>query len=214
MPRFFLRFVLALSLLTVFFASPRAAQSPAPRPSGGGQSQAPAHLSTIADRTSGMQKLDGYVPLYWDDKAGSLWMEIDKLNTEMLYTTGLAAGLGSNDIGLDRGINGPGRIVAFQRIGPRVLLVQPNYTFRSSSSSADERRDVEDAFAKSVLWGSRSAPNPTATSSSTQRISSCVTRSTSRRACVPGRTASIARAARSICRARRRFPRTAKSTSS
>jgi hypothetical protein len=152
MPRFFLRFVLALSLLTVFFASPRAAQSPEPR-SSSGQNQPPAHLSSIADRTAGMRKLDGYVPLYWDDKAGSLWMEIDKLNAEMLYSAGLAAGLGSNDIGLDRGINGPARIVTFQRVGPRVLMVQPNYTFRANSQNADERRAVEDAFAKSVLWG-------------------------------------------------------------
>ena len=116
-------------------------------------SHRPAHLSTIADRTAGMQKLDGYVPLYWDDKAGSLWMEIDKLDTEMLYSAGLGAGLGSNDIGLDRGINGPARIVTFQRVGPRVLMVQPNYTFRANSQNADERRAVDDAFAKSVLWG-------------------------------------------------------------
>src|SRR5262249_28801779 len=123
------------------------------RPSGSSQSQPPARLSTIADRTAGMQKLDGYVPLYWDDKAGSLWMEIDKLDTEMLYSTGLAAGLGSNDIGLRPARNGPSRITTFKRVGPRVLMVQPNYTFRANSQNPDERRAVEDAFAKSVLWG-------------------------------------------------------------
>ena len=48
------------------------------------------------------------MPLYWDDKTGSLWMEINKFDTEMLYSTGLTAGLGSNDIGLDRGQGGPG----------------------------------------------------------------------------------------------------------
>ena len=110
-------------------------------------------MPSIDDRTAGLQKLDGYLPLYWDEKTGSLWMEINKFDTEMLYSTGLTAGLGSNDIGLDRGQSGPGRVVKFQRIGPRVLMVQPNYTFRANSTNPDERRAVEDAFAKSILWG-------------------------------------------------------------
>jgi hypothetical protein len=100
-----------------------------------------------------MQKLDGYFPLYWDERAGTLWLEIPRFNTEVLYSTGLSAGLGSNDIGLDRGESGNGRIVTFQRIGPRVLMVQSNENFRSSSRNAAERSAVEDSFAKSVLWG-------------------------------------------------------------
>ena len=93
------------------------------------------------------------MPLYWDERTGSLWMEINKFDTELLYSTGLTAGLGSNDIGLDRGQSGQGRVVKFQRIGPRVLMVQPNYTFRANTTNPDERRAVEDAFAKSILWG-------------------------------------------------------------
>jgi hypothetical protein len=151
MPRFIFRLFLALALFAVSFASPRAAQAPAPR--GGSGTQPPARMPSIDDRTAGFQKLAGYVPLFWDEKTGSLWMEINKFDTEMLYTTGLTAGLGSNDIGLDRGQSGPGRIVEFQRIGPRVLMVQPNYTFRATTTNPDERRAVEDAFAKSVLWG-------------------------------------------------------------
>ena len=119
---------------------------------GGGGGQA-APTQTIDARTTGLQKIDGYMPLYWDDKTGSLWMEINKLDTEMLYSTGLTAGLGSNDIGLDRGQSGQGRVVKFQRIGPRVMMVQPNYTWRANSQNPDERRAVEDAFAKSILWG-------------------------------------------------------------
>jgi len=124
------------------------AQAPAERPAG--QS---SPVQTIEARTAGFQKLDGYLPLYWDQKTGSLFMEISKFDTEMLYSTGLSAGLGSNDIGLDRGQSGQGRVVKFQRIGPRVLMVQPNYTFRANSRNLDERRAVEDAFATSILWG-------------------------------------------------------------
>jgi hypothetical protein len=118
---------------------------------GGGQAAAP--IQTIEARTTGLQKIDGYMPLYWDEKTGSLWMEINKLDTELLYSTGLTAGLGSNDIGLDRGQSGQGRVVKFQRIGPRVMMVQPNYAWRANSQNPDERRAVEDAFAKSILWG-------------------------------------------------------------
>jgi hypothetical protein len=113
----------------------------------------PARTPAIEERTSGMQKLDGYFPLYWDERTGNLWLEIPRLDTDFLYATGLAAGLGSNDIGLDRGQEGGGKVVAFERVGPKVLLVQGNESFRSSSASAAERKSVEDSFAKSVLWG-------------------------------------------------------------
>jgi hypothetical protein len=179
---------------------------------GGGQPAAPTQ--TIDARTTGFQKLDGYMPLYWDDKTGSLWMEINKFDTEMLYSTGLAAGLGSNDLGLDRGQSGQGRVVTLQRIGPRVIMVQPNYTFRANSANPDERRAVEDAFAKSILWASRSAPKPTVACSSTRQTFSSATRTTWFHACARGPSAWIGRGARSTCRGRRDFRRAPKSTRS
>ena len=100
-----------------------------------------------------MQKLDGYFPLYWDEHAGTLFLEIPRLDTDFLYSTGLAAGLGSNDIGLDRGQGGQGRVVSFQRVGPKVMMVQGNESFRSTSANPAERKSVEDSFAKSILWG-------------------------------------------------------------
>src|SRR4051794_12414301 len=111
----FLAFLSALALSVTI-----GAQAPAERAAG--QS---GPLQTIDARTAGFQKLDGYMPLYWDQRTGSLWMEITRLDTELLYATGLASGLGSNDIGLDRGQSGPARVVTFRRIGPRVLMVQP-----------------------------------------------------------------------------------------
>jgi len=97
--------------------------------------------------------MDGYFPIYWEERTGNLYLEVPRLDTDFLYTTGLAAGLGSNDIGLDRGQEGQGKIVRFERVGPRVMLVQGNENFRSSSGNAAERRSVEDSFAKSILWG-------------------------------------------------------------
>jgi len=104
-----------------------------------GSGQAGA-IPTIEDRTAGMRKLDGYFPLYWDDRSGLLWLEIPRFDTPFLFTTGLSAGLGSNDIGLDRGSGGGGRLVRFERVGQKVMLVQPNQSFRSRSRSCGARR--------------------------------------------------------------------------
>ena len=82
-----------------------------------------------------------------------MWLEIDKFDREFLYLESLAAGMGSNDLGLDRGQGGRARIVKFLRSGPRILLLEPNYRFRAVNGSADERRAVEESFAQSVLWG-------------------------------------------------------------
>src|SRR5580698_6477898 len=119
----------------------------------GGAGQGGGRIPPIEERVTGMQKLDGYFPLYWEERTGSLFLEIPRLNAEFLFAGGLAAGLGSNDIGLDRGQEGGGLLVAFERVGPKVLLVQSNESFRSSSVNPAERKSVEDSFAKSVLWG-------------------------------------------------------------
>jgi hypothetical protein len=114
---------------------------------------APAQNARIAEKTKDAQKLAGYFNLYWDAKAGKLWLEIDKWDTEFLYQSSLPAGVGSNDIGLDRGQLGETRIVRFERSGPKVLLVQENLNFRAMSNDADEKRAVHDSFAESVIWG-------------------------------------------------------------
>jgi uncharacterized protein DUF4953/uncharacterized protein DUF5117 len=110
---------------------------------------------TIAEKTAGTQKFPGYFNLYWDAKQGKLWLEIDKWSSQFLYQSGLPAGIGSNDIGLDRGQLGRTRIVRFERSGPKVLLIQENLEYRAVSNDADERRAVHDSFAESALWGFR-----------------------------------------------------------
>lgn len=100
-----------------------------------------------------MEKFPGYLTFYWDAKTGKIWLEVDKFDSEFLYASSLTTGLGSNDVGLDRVQLGRTRIVKFQRLGPKVLLVQLNYSFRAVSDNAYERRATEDSFAKSVIWG-------------------------------------------------------------
>jgi len=118
-----------------------------------GRSSSDAKTPTITEKVAGMEKLPGYFPFYWDAKAGKVWLEIDKGKSEFLYVESLPAGIGSNDLGLDRGQLGQSHIVRFERTGPKVLLIASNYGYRANSDDADERRAVKDAFAESTLWG-------------------------------------------------------------
>ena len=101
------------------------------------------------------QKTDfnGYFDFQWDPSTGKISLDVDKIGEEFLYVNSLAAGVGSNDIGLDRGQLGNERIVKFMRSGNKLLLVQPNYKYRADSDNAEEKKSVKEAFAQSVLWG-------------------------------------------------------------
>jgi hypothetical protein len=126
----------ATALLFVFFALTATAETP-----------------EIATATASLQKIDGYVPLYWDAANGKLMMEISRFGEEMIYQTSLPGGVGSNPIGLDRNQLGDTHIIRFQRVGPRVLMVEPNYRFRALSDDVAEQKSVADSFAQSILAG-------------------------------------------------------------
>jgi len=112
-----------------------------------------AQTPTLASKTAGLLNLPGYFPLYWDEKSGKLWLEIDRIGTEFLYVDSLPAGTGSNDLGLDRGQIGGSRIVRFERSGPKLLLIEPNYKYRAITADPFERRAADQSFARSALWG-------------------------------------------------------------
>lgn len=89
----------------------------------------------------------------YDDSNGKVQLEIESLNTEFIYVNSLAGGVGSNDIGLDRGKLNKTRIVKFVKKGNKIFLLQPNQKFRATSDNIEEVKAVEQAFASSVLWG-------------------------------------------------------------
>lgn len=138
--KYFIKMMLFLLVASCLFAQPTL----------GSDSKSP---KTIAEKTADMQKFEGYFSFFWDAETGKIWLEIDKWDIEFLYVNALATGVGSNDIGLDRGQLGGERIVKFVRSGPKVLLLQPNYSFRAITENTAERLSVEEAFAQSVLWG-------------------------------------------------------------
>jgi hypothetical protein len=113
----------------------------------------PFLLSAQGIDKSKLQKKEGFLTFYLDEDKGKIYLEIDKLDYEFLYVNSMPAGIGSNDIGLDRGQLGRTRIVEFRKAGNKLLLVHKNYDFRAYSDNPAEVKSVKDAFAESVLWG-------------------------------------------------------------
>ena len=112
-----------------------------------------ASLPSIEEKTRDMERMEGFFNLFWDEGAGSLLWEIAELDTEFLYQISMGSGLGSNPIRIDRGQLRGTHVLEARRVGPRVLLIEPNYQFRARSDNPTEVQAVRDAFAPSVHWG-------------------------------------------------------------
>lgn len=146
--------LLALLLLTGCMTGGGQAIPPVPPPG------TPQSTTTAAPKpetgpaaSPALQDFEGFVPLRWDAANGKLLMEITRFDQELIWQVSLASGIGSNPIGLDRNQLGATHLVRFERVGPRVLMVEPNQAYRAISNDAAERRAVEQSFAQSILAG-------------------------------------------------------------
>ena len=115
-----------------------------------GQRKAPKTASSVLDNT---QAYEGYFDFFYDDSEGRIYLRVDRLNEHFLYVNSLSQGIGSNDIGLDRGQLGNERVVFFKKMGNKLMLVQPNLQYRANTDNVLEKKSIEEAFAKSVLYG-------------------------------------------------------------
>ena len=106
--------------------------------------------ATLAERTTGMTRADGFVPFYWDAARGRVLMEIPSFNEDVLYYVSAASGGGSVELSFDRGIMGTS-VVHFQRSGPRVLVTEQNLRYRAVNGHAALQENVRDSFPTSVL---------------------------------------------------------------
>ena len=110
-------------------------------------------LPGIEDKIEGTTPMEGFFNLYWDDGKGVLYWEIDTSRGEFLYQVSMGSGLGSNPVGIDRGQLRGTHVLEAKRVGPRILLMEPNYQFQARSDNPTEVQAVRDAFASSVYWG-------------------------------------------------------------
>ncbi|MEJ2085023.1 MAG: zinc-dependent metalloprotease [Acidobacteriota bacterium] len=127
-----------------------------------GAAAAETEAKDSAEETRGpLEEMSGLLTLQVDRLAGRIWLELPQGSDQSvdlgsyLYSVGLAGGLGSNPVGLDRGELGPTRVVQLRRLGDRLLVVEPNLRYRAEEGSEEERRAVESSFAQSVLWAGK-----------------------------------------------------------
>ena len=131
--------------VTIALCGAAAAQPPS-APAG-----APQPASSIAARTSGLERHDGYVPFYVDAARGRVLLEVPKLVEDLLYFVQVAKGIGNVDLGVDRGAGGASKVIAFTRQGNRVVIVERNLRFRATGGNAALQEDMEQSFASSIL---------------------------------------------------------------
>ena len=113
----------------------------------------PVWAETIASFTKDMQKQAGFIPVYYSSEDDKVYLQIEALDEPLLFQSSLPHGVGSNDIGLDRGQLGATRLVQFERYGNKLLLKQLNTEYRASADNPAERASIDEAFADSVIAG-------------------------------------------------------------
>ena len=100
-----------------------------------------------------LKSYKGFFNFYYEEAQDKIYLEVENLDEEFLYVNSLVTGIGSNDIGFDRGQIGDQRIVKFIRRGDKLLLIQPNQNYRAVTDNELEKKSVAQAFAQSVLYG-------------------------------------------------------------
>ncbi len=109
--------------------------------------------TTYAEFIKDKQHHQGYFSFYLDDKTGNVFLEIERFDEEFLFQSALPHGVGSNDIGLDRGQLGETRLVRFEKVGDKVFLRQLNTYYRANTDNVLEKQAIDEAFASSIIWG-------------------------------------------------------------
>jgi len=127
-------------------------QSFAQRADGGRPAGESRPAATIESFTQNLKKSEGFFTFFYDNKTGKVYLEVDEnqFNKEFLYFSALVDGIGNG--GAERG-QASAEVAKFIKVGPKVFLLEPNLNYRSVNGSADEQHDVENAFAKSIIFG-------------------------------------------------------------
>jgi hypothetical protein len=114
----------------------------------GGEAAAPV---SIDQKLKGLEKKDGFIPMYWDAKTGKVYLEVTKFGSELMYVYQTSAAAGT--AGIQRGNIARPQIVTFRRVGPKVLLVAKNLLWRTASDDPYQKMAKDQSFPESVLWG-------------------------------------------------------------
>ena len=100
-----------------------------------------------------LKSFDGLFKYHYLESTDKIYLEVNELDSGFLYVSSLSQGLGNNDLFLDRGQIGGVHVVKFIKAGNKLLLIESNLNFRALTDNSLEKKSVEEAFAKSVLFG-------------------------------------------------------------
>lgn len=111
----------------------------------------------IDESVASFTRRDGFLTLFADEDGGRVYAVFPPTDEEgvslrAIYAAGLTSGLGSNPVGLDRGLFDSGSLIAFRRIGDKLIAEHENWTYRSTSDNPLERKAVRESFARSFIW--------------------------------------------------------------
>src|SRR5262249_20853712 len=110
-----------------------------------------ALLALPAAMMADVERKDGFIPLLWDSDQGKLFLEIPKLDSDLLFYTEVAKGSGSGSVGLEWAGGGEGGVIQFQRVGPKVLVVQKNLRFRAGNGGPGVEKGIDASFPDSII---------------------------------------------------------------
>ncbi|WP_440876723.1 zinc-dependent metalloprotease [Thalassotalea sp. PLHSN55] len=111
------------------------------------------HFQVSANFFEDKTQVKGFYSFWQQPSSGEIFLEIKDFNQPFIFQSALPLGIGSNDIGLDRGQLGNTRLVQFERVGNKVFLRQLNTYYRANSANLLEQQAVDEAFASSIIWG-------------------------------------------------------------
>ncbi len=100
-----------------------------------------------------MKKYEGFFDFYYHENEDRIYLVVEDLKKEFLYVHSLSSGVGHTDLMLDRGQVGGQSVVIFKKAGNKILMIQPNLKYRANTGNLQELAAVEQAFARSVLFG-------------------------------------------------------------
>lgn len=110
----------------------------------------------IAETVRGLDMRDGFIPLHVDDSDGRILAELDLQDDgsfgRMIYTSRMTSGLGSNPVGIDRGLGGSSEILRFFRVNDQIFAEFENMRYRAIGAGPDEANATLQSFARSVVW--------------------------------------------------------------
>jgi hypothetical protein len=112
--------------------------------------------TSFTESVEGLNRQDGLIALYPDAAKGRVLAALspqgDGTLGRMIYTARLTSGLGSNPVGLDRGLGSDTYILRFSRVGDAVFAEFENTRYAALGAGADEQAATAQSFARSVIW--------------------------------------------------------------